>query len=329
VVIGALALALLAVAPADTGGTPPEAYPLVLLVQGDAGDDGLRLRRLRVGDDARAGDLRVRVVLEHHGSDQSFGPLEGGRIAAPVRLADAFVAYAPNRAFEIDAGVQRVPFTLSRQIDEADLRLPERPAFVDAATPDFRAGVALASDLGLLQVRAALLSADPSLDRALFDSGALWAVRLGAEPIGPMGLRPWRRRPDDPWYSWWRFSAGVSALYGTLAAPRSRGVGADGQLQWRRLTVTGEYLLVAGGGRQQGAVVEPGVFVGSGRLDVALRAAWSRLGGTDTLAAGAGLTLYTLGGRLRWQAAFERRRAADGGATPDAGWALLRVTLAL
>jgi hypothetical protein len=210
--------------------------------------------------------------------------------------------------------------------------------------PDFRVGAAFTSDLGLLRLRMAGMSADRSLDSRLFDSGYFGALHLEAEPLGPMGVAPWMRRVSDPWYGWFRFSAGVSVLYGTLLGPSTLVVGGDGQLQWRWLTVTGEYLaehdgagLYAGQWPRQGAVVEPGVFVIPERLEVVLRGAWYRRpdeitsvtsARTDTYAAGAGLTLFTYATRLRFQAAFELRRTTDA-RLPDSHWGIFRATLSI
>ena len=115
----------------------------------------------------------------------------------------------------------RVPFSLTRQVNEGDLRLPERAAFADAFLADYRLGAALSGDLGELIYQAAVMSPDPVLDSQLFDHGVLVAGRLVAEPLGPVGLTPWRRAESDPWYGWFRFAAGLSVLYGTLAAPRT------------------------------------------------------------------------------------------------------------
>jgi hypothetical protein len=329
------AVALLAALLADPEAPRPDSYPLVLLVQGDVSTDGgARVRRVRAGEDAAAGDFRARVVLEGVQADASTaGPwtaAEGGRLSgdAPVRVTDAFVAYRPHRALEVTAGSQRVPFTLSRQVDEADLRLPERPAFIAGAAPDFRTGVSVGSDLGLLQLRGAAMWAGTELGRSLPDSGALLAFRAVAEPIGPVGVAPWRRPSADPWYAWWRFSVGVSLLYGTLAEPRTLGVGGDAQLQWRRFTVAGEYLLLDAADRRQGAVIEPGLFLVPERLELAARGAWSRQAASaDTLSTGGALTLYTWGGHIRWQAGLERtwREGASG----SSGWALLRAAVVL
>lgn len=341
---------------------PRDSYPLVLMVQGDAvvdsapsgagaaaGDDPqsggshLRLRRLRVGEDLDLGAWRVRAVLEASDDDQAFAPVEGGRLPlmGPVRLTEAFVAWRPDRTFELDAGAQRVPFSLSRQVDELDLRLPERAQAVVGLAPDYRTGLALVSDLGLLNLRAAFMSADTSVDDRLVSSGGFGALRLGADPIGPMGVAPWRRAPRDPWYGWWRFSAGVSFLYGTLLAPRTLALGGDAQLQWRRVTVTGEYVaqhLAAETSPfpSQGAVLEPGVFLVEERFELVLRGAWYRqpiaaAGATapsDTLSGGGALTFFARDAHLRVQAGLELRHTLDA-RLPSSGWAIIRATLAL
>jgi hypothetical protein len=162
-------------------------------------------------------------------------------------------------------------------------------------------------------------------------------------------VAPWRRRANDPWYGWWRFSAGVSLLYGTLLGPRNLGAGADGQFQWRRFTATGEVLFLRGGAgrdRRLGAVVEPGVFVWPERIELVLRAAWYRRAqrdatapatttnafvddAVDTFAGGAGLTFISRDGKTRLQAAFERRHSPDAATVRDTNWAIIRATLAI
>ena len=362
---------IIATSAAPPAPAPPDSYPLVFLFQGDAvvdstpapgGDDPtggshLRLRRLRFGEDLRRGALRVRVLLEASSRDEAFAPVEGGRVPAAdwLRLTEAFVAWRPHRAFEVVAGPQRAPFSLSRQVDEVDLRLPERAQAVAALAPDYRAGVAIASDLGAMNLRLAGMSADTSLDEHLLTSGFFGALRIGADPIGPMGVAPWRRRdqagPNDPWSCWWRFSGGVSVLYGTLLAPRTLAFGVDGQVQWRRLTVTGEYLAQhlghddAAALPAQGAVVEPGVFLVRERLELVLRGSWYRQPLTtaatattpanaaataeaDTLAGGGALTFFSRHTHLRVQAGLELRHTVDA-RLPDSGWAILRASVTL
>ena len=338
----------------------PDSYPLVFLFQGDAvvdstpgagaaagndptGGSHVRVRRLRVGDDVASGDWRARVVLEASSPEEPVAPAEGGRIpfTHALRVIEAFGAWRPHRGFEVVAGAQRVPFSLSRQVDALDLRLPERAQVVVALAPDYRTGVAVASDLGLLNLRVSGMSAARSFDGELLTSGFFGAVRLGADPIGPMGTEPWRRRSDDPWYGWWRFSAGVSVLYGTLLEPRTLGLGGDAQLQWRRLTVTGEYLGqhvsgLAASWPWQGAVVEPGVFIIKERLELVLRGAWYHQPATtplapsptNTLASGGALTFFMRDGHLRLQAGLELRHTLDD-RLPDSGWAIIRLSAAL
>jgi hypothetical protein len=349
---------------AKAGAARSQAYPLVLLVQVDAtratvpggpgvavGNDppsgwDLLIRRLRVGEDLRSGAWQVRALVEAQSRDLVFTPVEGGRlpIGGSVRVTEAFVAWIPHRASQLTLGAQRVPFTLSRQVNEADLRMPERAQVIAALAPDYRTGIAFTSDLGLLNLRVAGMSAARTFDRDVLTSGYFGAVRLGADPIGPMGVEPWRggANTSDPWYAWWRFSAGVSVLYGTLLAPRTLGLGADAQLQWRRLTVTGEYVgeyltSGAGGWPHQGAVVEPGVFLWRERLELVARGAWYRRpldvsadpdDRTDTFGAGGGLTLFAYDALVRFQAAFEARRTR-GALLADSNWAIFRITLAL
>ena len=341
-------------------GRPPT-YPLVLLLQADAllasqpagpqdpqdppPGPAIRGRRARVGLDVANSRFRARILFEADADTASgspFTPLAGGRLpfGGPVRATEAYLAWTPARAFEVDLGSLRVPFSLSRQVDESDLRLAERAPFVEAFLPDFRTGVGIGGDLGALLYRAALLSADTTLDDRLISAGLLGAARLSAEPLGPVGLTPWRRAESDPWYGWFRFAAGVSVLYGTLAAPRTLAIDPDFQAQWRRFVVTAEYLFAIRyeqsnatlpGSRQQGAVVEPGVTVYGRRLDLVARADWERVAGVDLWGAGAGVTAYAPDPRWRLSLGFEQRwgESLVPGATGGSRWAILRLTLAV
>jgi hypothetical protein len=324
---------------------PAATRPLVLLVQGDAVVSGtparpgdapegasLRLRRARVGEDFMLGRrFRLRAVLEAQQADAlgaHFEPLDGGRLAGPVRAVDSFASWTPSLAIHVDAGVLRVPFSLTRQVGDADLRLPERPAFARALTPDFRAGAGVSGDVGALAYAAAVMSASRFLDGDLFERGVLVAARLVAEPIGPVGMIPWRRSLDDPWTDWFRFRHAVSFLYGTLAEPRTLGAGMDLTAQWRRLVATAEYLLVhAPSGDRQGAALEPGVTLGARRLDIVARGAWERAGGVNGWGAGAAVTAYARDARARLQIGFERQ----AGAAPlvAASYALARLTFTI
>jgi hypothetical protein len=298
------------------------------------------LRRLRVGDDVRFGAWRVRATLEAQARSQSHALVEGGRIPAGgvMRLTEAFGAWAPHRAFQLAVGAQRVPFSLSRLVDEAELRLPERAQITSALAPDYRAGVSVESDLGLLDARLAFFGADTTYDRNLLTAGTLGVLRLSADPIGPMGVTPWRRRADDPWTDWARFSAGVSILYGTLLEAKTLALEGDAQFQWRRFTATAEYVGEhVHGWPHQGVVVEPGVFLLAERLELVLRGAWYRRpfeltanpdDTTDTLAGGGGLTLFAHAAHVRLQAAFELRRTLHA-ELPDSSWAIFRATFTL
>jgi hypothetical protein len=333
--------------------------PLVLLVQGDAllasrpnlaedprdapAGPALRLRRLRVGDDGKVGDFRLRLLFEGDADTAAgtpFTPLSGGRLpfGGSVRVTEASVAWASYRAFQLAAGSLRVPFSLTRQVDEGDLRLPERAAFADAFLADYRLGAALSGDLGELIYQAAVMSPDPVLDSQLFDHGVLVAGRLVAEPLGPVGLTPWRRAASDPWYDWFRFAAGLSVLYGTLAAPRTLALDPELTAQWRWLVVTAEYLFsaryengakIVPGSTQQGAAIEPGVTWLNGRLDLVGRGSWERAASVNVWAMGAGLTAYAADPRFRLNAGFERRWTQPPASGSDGGsyWAIVRLAI--
>jgi hypothetical protein len=322
-----------------------ETYPLVLLVQGDAmvasapahPDDppegaSLRMRRVRAGADVATRHFGVRAVLEAVSADASggfFAPVDGGRLQGPLRVTEVFAAWRPHRIFRLDAGALRVPFSLTRQIDEANLRLPERAPLAGTLAPDFRVGAGVGGDFGALEYAAAVMSSSRTLDGDLFDRGAMVAARIAAEPIGPVGTAtPWLRAPDDPWTDWFRFRHGVSFLYGNVLEARTLGAGMDLSVQWRRFLTTAEYLFMhAPSGNRQGAVVEPGVTLFARRLDVVARGDWQRAGGGNGWGGGAALTFYAPDPRARLQAAFERRSGPPpfGVAT----YALVRLTIAV
>ncbi len=331
-------------AAADEGRRPSDTRPLVLLAQGDAivasapaapGDPpegaALRLRRLQIGADGRNAYLHARAVFEAQDADAAgnyFAPVAGGRLAGPLRVTEAYLSWTPHVAINVAAGALRVPFSRTRQVDDANLRMPERAAFTRTMAPDFRVGAGVGGDLGAMSYAAAVMSSSRWIDGDLFDRGAMVAVRLAAEPIGPVGLTPWRRPLDDPWTDWVRFSHAVSFFYGTLFEPRSIGAGTDAALQWRRVVATGEYMFVhAPSGNQQGATLEPGVTLGPRRLDIVARGSWQRAAGGNGWGAGAALTLYASDPRARLQAGFERRTGPDP--LGAASYALLRLTFAI
>jgi hypothetical protein len=348
----AAVIAAVMLGPAASARAGDDTGPLRLLLQGDVGlwepspvapEDPpttpyARLRRIRVGEELSGHDVHARVLFEAQpvtATGQYYPALDGGQLpfGGPVRATEAFVGWAPSRAFEIDAGSLRVPFSLSRQVDEADLRLPERPAFIQAFTPDFRTGAVVCGDLGEILYQAAFLSADQTIDGHLFDKGYVAAGRIIAEPIGPVGLRPWRRGEGDPWFDWFRFAAGLSVLYGTLAAPQTLAVDPEFTAQWGHFVVTAEYLLsmrLSSGASfhdtgAQGLVVEPGLsWAGLGR-DVAARIAWQQAAGDTTWSVGAAATAYAPDPRARVTAGLERRWSTLS--PTDSYWLILRLTL--
>jgi hypothetical protein len=320
---------------------------------------GIYLRRARIGADATAGAWRVRIMVEAAGqheiagggtpaADQPAGitgttagitggldPIAGEIAGSPPRATEAYLALAPHKGFAIAAGTLRVPIGLSRQIDEADLRLPERARIVTHATPDYRVGVAAAGDLGLFQYAAGTYAAAP-LDGASFaGGGTLYVLRLSSEPVGPMGVAPQTRSHDDPWFGWWRFSVGLSALYAQLSGADELGLGGDGQFQWRGWCVAGELLWTRRSTADRvGFAIEPGVFLLPERLELVARAEWlnDEVGPrspADAWGAAIGATFFSATRHARLQAAYSLRLPAAGGDTRMTGWALLRATFVL
>jgi hypothetical protein len=324
--------------------TRPPSWPLVLLAQGDAlvasapvrpGDPeegaSLRLRRVRIGESVAGSRFRLRGVLEAQSADAAgnhFAPVDGGRLEGPLRVTEAFASWTPTRIFHVDAGAIRVPFSLTRQIDEAALRLPERSALARTLAPDFRVGAGIGGDFGALEYSAAVMSASRWIDGDLFDRGALLAARMAAEPIGPVGTTPWRRAPDDPWNDWFRFRHGLSFFYGTLYEAKSIGAGMDLSAQWRRFSASSEYIFVhAPSGNQQGAVVEPGVTLRARRLDLVARGEWLRAGASNGWGGGAALTIHGPYAGTRLQAGFERHTGP--GALGASSYGVVRLTIAV
>jgi len=334
--------------------TRPDTQPLRLLIQVDTGvwqpsplapddlpaDTFLRLRRLRVGDEVTEHQVHARVLFETQpvtATGRNFPALDGGQLpfGGPVRVTEAFAGWAPSRAFEVDAGSLRVPFSLSRQRDEADLLMAELPAFIQAYTPDFRTGASVGGDLGALIYRAAMLSGDQIIDGHLFGRGYIAAGRVVAEPLGTVGLRPWRRGRDDPWFNWFRFAAGASFLYGTLAQPQTLAIAPELSAQWRHLMVSAEYLLsmrlASGASFQetgaQGLALEPGLAAAHGRRILVARGYWQAAGGTTMWAVGAAAALYAPDPRFRVTVGFEERWSNV--APINSYWAILRLALSV
>jgi len=346
-------------APMITAPVPSEGGPAVtprLLVQGDAvvlhhgpgappledgtTRPGFYLRRARAGLDAADGDWRARAIVEVTAraevADVALDPIAGELARGRTRATEAYVAYAPGKAFVLALGSLRVPLGLSRQIDEGDLRLPERARVITRMTPDFRMGVAVSGDLGLLQYAVGGFSPAPVFGSDFRSSGSLTVVRLAAEPLGPVGVAPDLRRSGDPWYGWWRVSAGVSGFYGALPGSNEFGLGGDAQFQWARVCATGELLWSRRDGADRlGFTIEPGVFVIRDRLELVARAEWfdDQLGAqptspADGWGAALGATFFSAGARARLQAAATWRRGSVDGDRAST-WAVIRATFTL
>lgn len=302
---------------------------------------GFYLRRARIGLDAVDGLWRARMIFEATArsevADAALDPIAGEIDRGQPRPTEAYVSFAPHKAFALSAGSLRVPIGLSRQIDESDLRLPERARIITRATPDFRMGAAASGDLGVLQYALGAFSASPSFGADFRDGGTLMVLRLNAETIGPLGVAPQLRRSSDPWYRWWRFSVGLSTFYATIPGANETGVGGDGQFQWARFLFTGEVLWTHTTAVDRvGFTLEPGLFVVADRLELVARAEWMNdtVGPTtpaDAWGTALGATFYSASRRFRLQAAYTLRHAAtsDAGAPPTAGWAVVRATFTM
>ncbi len=331
--------------PLSSPSPPPRVSPVVL-VQSDwvtyagrtnapaAGDPvdhaGFRLRRARLGGQAAAENWRARLVFE------TFADGDVGRaVGTPPspRVTEAFVGWGRGKRLRVDAGALRVPFSLSRQTDEADLPLPERAAIVQASAPEFRAGAAISGDLGHFQYAAGVYDAAPQLDAAFQSGGVLYAGRIAAEPVGPVGVAPWLRPSGDPWYGWWRFAIGASAFYESAFGLDNWGAGGDAQLQWGAFSVAAEVLWVRRLPQRIGFYVEPGWFLVRDRLFVAARfesyeSTLDQPDPDDAIAIIGGLTYFIPATPLRLSAAYaHRRERTPHHRTND--WALVRATLAL
>jgi len=140
-----------------------------------------------------------------------------------------------------------------------------------------------------------------------------------------------------------RFAAGLSVLYGTLAAPSTLALDPELSAQWRCFVVTAEYLYsvryahgatIVPGSTEQGAALEPGVTLLGRRLDLTARGDWERVAAANVWGVGAGVTAYAPDPRLRLNAGFERRwseatRSDHAGADGGSYWAIFRLTVAV
>jgi len=272
---------------------------------------GLVLRRARLGLAAAVDDWEVRLDQELAApspvvvSDPLF-PL--GPSAAAPRATEAYLAYAPSAAWRMTAGSQRVPLSWARLMDPADQWLGAAPLPVSRLLPDYRVGLSMSGDLGLIQYHLGWFAPQAGSVARCNREGSLWVFRLGGEPIGPVGQVPWRRLSRDPWYPWWRFSHAISLAWADLPDLSTHLLLVTGEqsFSWRRFTLMAEILWQRRSPTLAGAVaadslavwVDTGVFVVRDRLALIARFDWFNglLGtreATDTfgLAAGAEVSL--------------------------------------
>ena len=244
-------------------------------------------------------------------------------------MTEAFASWTPHRIVHLDAGAIRVPFSLTRQVDQADLRMPERAELANTLAPDFRVGGAVGGDFGALAYSVAVMSASRTLDGELFDRGALVARahRGGADrPGGHHG--PGGARPTIPGRTGSGSATASRSCTARCSSRKTIGAGMDASAQWRRFVATAEYIFMhAPSGDRQGAVVEPSVTLFARRLDLVARGEWQRAAGGNGWGGGAALTFYAPDPRARLQAGAERRTGPDPAGT--ATYALLRLTLAI
>ena len=212
----------------------------------------LRLRRLRVGRGPRrraASALRARAR----------GAVGGRRPAATSRRVDgrapARGRCASTEAFAV-VGAARASSTStparcasrSRCRARSTRRIcacPSAPAFAGTLAPDFRVGAGIGGDLGALAYAAAVMSPTRTLDGELFDRGALVAVRLAAEPIGPVGIDALAApRPTIPGPTGSASAAASRSSTARCSRRETLGAGADLSAQWRRFVATAEYIFL-------------------------------------------------------------------------------------
>jgi hypothetical protein len=140
------------------------------------------------------------------------------------------------------------------------------------------------------------------------------------------------RREEDPWYRWWRFSFGVSALHARLPGANQLGLGGDAQFQWAWFCATAELLWTHRGTTDRlGFVIEPGVFVWRDRLELVARGEFFNddvgpRSPADIWGAALGVSVWSADRLARAELAYTLRGplAGDGALT---GIALLRLQL--
>ena len=295
----------------------------------------LRLRRVRVGEDVGG---RVFRAARRAGSacrptrlGRYFAPVEGGRLQGPLRVTEAFaVVDAARRSSGSDAGALRVPFSLTRQIDQAELRMPERAAIASTLAPDFRVGAGIGGDFGALscvgggdvvQPHARRRRVRPRRDGRRARGG-------GADRPGRR-LTPWRRPPAIPGPT--GSGSGTASRSCTARCTKQRRSAPAWTCRCsggasRRPPSTSSCTRRRGTSRAPSS--NPASRWARAGSTSSLRGEWQRAAGANGWGAGAAMTIYARDPRARLQAGFERRTGPDAARPPPATRSL-RLTFAI
>jgi len=198
-----------------------------LVAAGDASEfAGMRVRRLQLGVEGRGT------------SDVSFGIWMD--LASSPSLVQAWLAWSPSRAFAVEAGVVRVPFSRSALQSSADMTFSERPLAVDRLLPDRQPGVAVYGSLSdVLSYRAGWFNgADPSrMGIGPDHTAGLLAGRIAFTPFGL--LRP---SQSDVARGPLKLEIAVDAMHHEAAAFRGTTLGADLTVQAYGTSLLLEYV---------------------------------------------------------------------------------------
>jgi hypothetical protein len=176
--------------------------------------------------------------------------------AAPWgRLTVAELGFWPWTWLGFSLGVRKILFSYGHDEPLEGRMLPFEPFVSRSIAPDRRLGVTVDDDFGVAHIVIGVYEGARSLEPTA-DGGLLLAVRLRAEPIGPVGSALstvdddpfWRRRP--------RFGVNASILWEYTAQFSGYALGADIPFKWGPLGVAVEYLY-ANNTREQGPSTFP------------------------------------------------------------------------
>lgn len=189
---------------------------------------------------------------------------EPGVVAGAV-VDDAWIWWQPWRPLGFLVGRARVPWSTTRQWDDADEPLGAPPFLVDRVAPDRRWGLALLGDLGAMSyaggIWADLDAIDPRSIPADVSTGGLLAAggqvewtpiapMYGSNPVGKVrgAFGPLPTPRSDPWYATARVSLGLGTLWRLSEDGDSRvDLSFSGHAKWRWTAVLGEVLFAPEG----------------------------------------------------------------------------------